>query len=157
MKRIIDLHEAEKLVKEFKTQGKTIVLAGGCFDVLHRGHLVYLENAKRQGDVLFVALESDETTQRLKGKTRPVNNQKVRAHALATFNFVDYVILLPSLASDSEYFQMTKALSPGIIAITKGDPKRKVKDEQASLVGGRVITVIKRLKEYSTTKLVNKK
>jgi len=149
MKKIINVGELKKLVKQLKTDDKSIVLVGGCFDILHKGHLVFLAKAKKQGDVLFVALESDENVQRLKGKERPINNQGERAANLSNLDSVDYIILLPVLASNTDYADLTKKLSPDIIAITEGDPKQAEKESQ-----GKVVVVTKHLADFSTTKIL---
>ena len=149
MGKVIKLEEAIKVSNELRDQGKTIVLVGGCFDILHLGHKIFLEKAKKQGDALFVALESDENVQRLKGKDRPINNQEARAANLANFDNVDYVILLPVLISTEDYSSFTKKLSPNVIAITEGDPKQAEKESQ-----GKVVVVTKHLADFSTTKIL---
>lgn len=154
MEKVITLEQTERIVKQLKSQGKRIVLAGGCFDVIHPGHLTYLDNSKKQGDILFVALENDEKVRRLKGDKRPINSQEQRAKALVDLDFVNYVILLPTLSTDEEYAEITKALSPTIIAITEGDPKRSEKERQAALIGAEVSVVTKVLENYSTTQLL---
>lgn len=156
MGKVVKLEEAIRISEELKKQSKTIVLAGGCFDVLHQGHKIYLEMAKIQGDILFVLLESDENVEKLKGKGRPVNKQKRRAELLSKLTIVDYVVLLPPLGKDEEYFKITKKITPSIIAITEGDPKQKEKEKQARAVGGRVVVATKYLKDFSTTKLLKK-
>ncbi|MBI2622378.1 adenylyltransferase/cytidyltransferase family protein [Candidatus Microgenomates bacterium] len=154
MNKIITLKEAIDINKKWREQEKTVVLAGGCFDVLHQGHFIYLEKAKKGGDVLVVLLESDENVRRLKGAGRPVNSQLKRAEGLAKFSFVDYVILLPPLIGYRQYFDITAKLAPHIIAITEGDPKQKEKEIQAKSVGGRVVLVTPLLKNYSTTEIL---
>lgn len=154
MGRVLTLEEAIKASHKLKRQGKTTVLVGGCFDILHKGHFVFLKQAKKQGDILFVALENDENVARLKGSNRPINPQQKRAQALTASDTVDYIILLPTLRTDEEYFSLTQNFSPTIIAVTEGDPKRKQKEEQAKAVGGKVVAVTKRITQYSTTKLV---
>lgn len=156
MGKVTTLEEATEISKKLRSQGKTIVLVGGCFDILHGGHLTFLENAKAQGDVLLVALESDENVRRLKGKNRPINNQQNRATNLASLDVVDFVILLPRLISNKGYFAMTKKISPDIIAITEGDPKQTEKEIQAKAVGGKVVVAIKYLANYSTTRIEQK-
>lgn len=155
MSKILTLEEAIKTSKKIREQGKTIVLAGGCFDILHKGHLVFLKAAKKQGDFLFVALESDENVVRLKGRWRPVNSEQKRAHALALLDTVDIVFLLPKLTTDEEYAAVTKQLSPNVIAVTEGDPKYPQKKKQAEACGGIVRIVTMRLENYSTSQLLN--
>lgn len=132
------------------------VLVGGCFDVLHKGHFEFLKNSKQQGDKLIVLLESDENVKKLKGENRPVNNQKERANILTTIKDVDYIILLDPPTSSDYYYNLVKTIKPDIIAITKGDPLLEVKKEQAESVGGKVIEVMERDKNFSTTDLIKK-
>ena len=138
-----------------KIKSKTIVLVGGCFDILHRGHLKFLEASKSQGHILIVALESDENVRRLKGEDRPINNEKKRAANLIKTGIVDYVIILPDLKTNNDYLHFVKAVSPDVIAVTAGDPQINNKKYQAKLVGGKVKIVINRLPNFSTTKIYN--
>ncbi len=156
MEKVVTLKEAGKISKQLKEAGKIIVLGGGCFDILHQGHLAYLKQAKNQGDVLFVTLESDSNVRRLKGDRRPINSQQQRAKQLIKLSFVNYIILLPPLLGYQQYFDITQKLSPDIIAITEGDPKQKEKEIQAKEVGAKVVTVVERFKEYSTTSILQK-
>mgnify|MGYP003375268433 CR=1 FL=1 len=79
---IVDREFGKKLVEELKKQNKTVVFTNGCFDILHVGHLRYLNEAKRQGDVLIVGVNSDDSVKRLKGESRPINNQNDRAEMI---------------------------------------------------------------------------
>ena len=153
MDRVIKVNQAIKISKELKDKGKSIVLVGGCFDILHIGHVKFLESAKHLGDTLFVLLESDRNVRKLKGKNRPINPQAERALVLKALRFVDYVILLQSMKTDKEYDKLIGQLKPDIIATTKDDPMIKHKKRQAKIVGGKVIQVISRLKNKSTTRL----
>ena len=102
---------------------KKIVLVGGCFDILHYGHIYFLKRAKKLGDMLVVALESDENTRKLKGPKRPIHTQKQRAEMLKSLRFVDKVITLPPMKSDLDYKKLVHRVNPDIIAITDGDTK----------------------------------
>lgn len=73
--------------------GKKVVLANGCFDLIHVGHIRYLKGAKNKGDLLVVALNSDSSVNKLKGSGRPILNQEQRAEIIASFDFVDYICL----------------------------------------------------------------
>lgn len=90
---LIQRNEIENLVKKLKSEGKTIVTTNGCFDILHAGHVRYLEKAKSFGDVLIVALNSDKSVKRIKGNDRPVNNENDRAEVLSALRSVDYVVI----------------------------------------------------------------
>jgi rfaE bifunctional protein nucleotidyltransferase chain/domain len=155
MNKILTTEQATKLSKKLNTQGKTIVLAGGCFDILHIGHINFLNNAKREGDVLFVMLEHDNTIKRNKGKHRPLNTQSDRVVLLASLEMVDYVITMPDNSSDSFYDTLINQLKPAIIATTAGDPYRLHKERQAKNIGARVVDVIQPVHNQSTTKLIS--
>lgn len=154
MGEVVTLDQSIIISKRLREEGNIIILVGGCFDILHPGHLTFLERAKKQGDVLFVVLESDENVRNLKGKKRPVNDQQKRARALAAFDAVNYIIMLPQFSFDRDYFALTKKLSPNIIAITEGDPKQAEKQKQAKAVGAKLVVVTKYLKGYSTTNVL---
>lgn len=131
-----------------------IVLVGGCYDVFHFGHLKFLEGAKRQGDILIIALESDNFI--IKNKRRkPVHSQYERAQVLAMLQIADFIILLPMLKSDEEYLEFTRKVSPHIIAITRGDPQLANKKKQAQLIGAKVVSVTPVIKDFSTTRIIH--
>ncbi len=83
----------QKLLSDLRKQGKTIVTTNGCFDILHVGHVRYLEETKKFGDILIVALNSDKSVRALKGEGRPINNENDRAEVLNGLKSVDYVVL----------------------------------------------------------------
>jgi rfaE bifunctional protein nucleotidyltransferase chain/domain len=134
--------------------GKKIVLAGGCFDLLHYGHFTFLQNAKQEGDVLVVALESDEFIQKQKNR-KPVHNQKQRAEILAALEQVDYVLLLPLFESHDEYRKLVTDIKPSVIALTEGDKHQDRKQKHAESVGATIKVVSSLLPEFSTTRILN--
>ncbi len=100
--------EIEKLAKKFHELGKKIVFTNGCFDILHAGHVKYLEVAKSYGDVLIVGVNDDSSIKKLKGPTRPINNQDDRAYILASLESVDYVVIFEE---DTPY-ELIKLIKP---------------------------------------------
>jgi len=100
--------EIEILCSKFKEKGKKIVFTNGCFDILHAGHVRYLETAKRSGDVLVVGVNSDESVRTLKGETRPINNEQDRALLIASLEAVDYVVIFDE---DTPY-ELIKSIKP---------------------------------------------
>ena len=92
-KKLRSLAELKKIVEAQKRRGKRIVLANGCFDLFHVGHIRYLRESAGQGDVLVVALNSDSSVHALKGAGRPLLSQGERADVLAAFEFVNYIII----------------------------------------------------------------
>lgn len=154
MNKILTIEQAIREGENIRRKGKTIVLVGGCFDILHIGHITFLEKAKAAGDKLFVFLESDESIRKLKGVNRPINNREDRAKILAALESVDYVILLPAYLKDSDYDNMIIKIKPAIIAITKGATRRKNKERQAALASSKLVEVTGYIRDQSTTRLV---
>lgn len=144
---IIEYKEIKDKKSIFENQ-KT-VLIGGCFDLLHYGHLKFLEKAKEQGDFLIVVLESDDFIKKHK-RNNPVHTQQERAEILANLSFVDLVVCLPFLKTNEEYFNMVKLISPDIIAVTEGDSQLENKKKQAAEVGAEVREVVTNIKNFST-------
>lgn len=128
------------------------VLVGGCFDLLHFGHISFLKNAKALGDHLVVALESDENVSRMKGPSRPIHTQLQRKAMLEALTFVDEVILLPTMKSDEEYASLVSKVHPNIIAITKGDSAEDKKRTHAKSVNAKIV-VIEKIHTPSTSQL----
>ncbi len=89
----VDLEKILLTVENLRQKGKKIIFTNGCFDIIHRGHITYLKAAKELGDFLIVGLNSDNSVKRLKGQTRPVNNEKDRALILENLKPVDAVVI----------------------------------------------------------------
>ena len=153
MNKILSIKQAVELSEKLRSENKKIVLAGGCFDILHLGHIVFLEKAKAQGDILFVWIESDQAVKTRKGNDRPVHTQKERAQVLAALSYVDYIIMLPYLKTDSEYDSLVKSLKPAIIAATKADPNSKHKKRSAKLIHAKLSYVTNRIENKSSSRL----
>lgn len=126
---------------------------GGCFDIIHIGHIRFLKNAKTYGDVLIVALESDEFV-RVKKKRHPLHTQDERAEVVAALSSVDYVVMLPFFNSEAEYMSLVEKIAPRIIAITKGDPQKDNKKKQAQYVGGYVVEVLEPVPSKTSSRLL---
>ena len=93
MGRLILKNELQEIISGLKAQNKTVVFTNGCFDILHVGHVKYLQKSAEYGDVLMVGLNSDSSVKKLKGESRPINNEKDRAYVLCALSAVDYVII----------------------------------------------------------------
>lgn len=93
MGKVIKRSEIIQLTKKLKEDNKTVVFTNGCFDILHIGHLRYLKESKNCGDVLIVGLNSDSSVKKIKGPSRPINNENDRAELLSELNCVDYVVI----------------------------------------------------------------
>ncbi|MEI8046454.1 MAG: D-glycero-beta-D-manno-heptose 1-phosphate adenylyltransferase [Bacteroidota bacterium] len=132
--------------------GKKIVFTNGCFDLLHLGHIDYLSKAADFGDMLIVGLNSDLSVSRIKGNTRPLQDERSRAMVLASLGFVDVVVLF----GDDTPYELIKATQPDILV--KGadyKPEDIVGYDIVKNKGGEIIT-IDFLEGYSTTAIENK-
>lgn len=112
--------EIVPLTQRLKREGKKVVFTNGCFDILHVGHVKYLQEAKSYGDVLIVGLNTDESVRILKGTTRPVNPENDRAYILAALEAVDYVVLF----NDETPYELIKSIAPDIL-VKGGDYEGK--------------------------------
>jgi len=107
-KHIKSITEIKKLCKELKANGKKIVFTNGCFDILHVGHVKYLEASKKFGDILIVGLNSNESVKNIKGSSRPINSEDNRAYLLAALESVDFVIIF----EEDTPINVIKAIKP---------------------------------------------
>jgi len=125
---------------ELRVQGKKLVATNGCFDILHAGHVTYLEAARQQGDALLVGLNSDGSVRQLKGEGRPVNEETDRAAVLAALQAVDAVCIFPELRATRFL-----ALAQPDIYVKGGDfTLDQLPQEEREVVeksGGKIITV----------------
>lgn len=140
------------LVKTRKRKGDTIVMTNGCFDILHPGHVDYLEKSKKLGDFLIVAVNSDESVSSLKGKGRPINTFSSRAKILSSLDVVDIVVEF----SESTPENVISKVVPNIL--TKGSDYRMKKISGSEFVeqnGGKVI-LIDLLEQYSTSSTIKR-
>lgn len=91
--KIVDLSKAKEIRAEWKSNNETVVFTNGCFDIVHLGHVDYLEQARNEGSKMILGLNTDASVKRLKGEERPINNEYARARLLAAFEFIDMIIL----------------------------------------------------------------
>ena len=112
--------EIKTLSSKLHSQGKKIVFTNGCFDILHVGHVKYLEVAKSYGDVLILGLNADSSVKKLKGPTRPINTQDDRAYILASLESVDYVVIF----EEETPYELIKLIKPHVL-VKGGDYEGK--------------------------------
>ncbi len=147
---VIESYEPQKI--SIRHTRKNVVLVGGCFDILHFGHIEFLKKAKAEGDILIVALEPDEKINLFK-KRRPTHTQAERAQNLGALRFVDQVLLLPNLKGFEDYNQLVQDIKPDVIAVTADDPFIKQKQLQADGIGARLKVVVDRIKNFSSSNI----
>ncbi|HET9348660.1 MAG TPA: D-glycero-beta-D-manno-heptose 1-phosphate adenylyltransferase [Arthrobacter sp.] len=148
----VDADELATHIRRHREEGHRIVLTNGCFDVLHRGHTRYLNQAKQLGDVLVVALNSDESVRRLKGPGRPINNITDRAAVIAALSCVDYVTVFDTPTP----IPLIQKIRPEIYA-KGGDYTPEMLAETAAVedYGGRV-AILDYVADQSTTAVVDR-
>lgn len=147
MKKVIDRKDIKKISVKLRAEGRKIVFTNGCFDILHIGHVRYLQHAKRLGDVLIIGLNSDRSVAGIK-PGRPVNSEKNRAEVLAALAVVDYVVVFP----EKTPYNLIKAVKPDIL-VKGGDWKKE------EIIGSDVAKETYSLpyvKGISTTRIIEK-
>ena len=152
MGELIQRQDLPKLLKQLKAEGKTIVTTNGCFDILHVGHVRYLQKTKTFADKLLVCLNSDSSVKQIKGPDRPINNEQDRAEILCALSCVDYVVLFDEATPQN----LLCEIKPDVH--TKGaDYTIETLPEAKSIMenGGR-IEFISFVEGKSTTNVINK-
>ena len=150
--KILSGEKLEKWLDDCRKKGKKIVFSNGCFDILHRGHVEYLSKAAAFGDVMVIGLNTDASVRRLKGPSRPVNDEKARAFVLAGLECVTAVVLFDE---DTPY-NLIKTVQPDVLV--KGSdykPENIVGYDVVMAKGGKVVTV-DLVEGFSTTKTIEK-
>lgn len=147
-KFIKDTSEIIRISKELKSNNNKIIFTNGCFDLIHFGHVKYLEDAKKYGDALIVGLNSDSSVKKLKGDNRPINNQSDRALILAALEVVDYVVIF----DDDTPHDLIKKIKPDVL-VKGGDYKgKKVSGSNFS----KQLKLIDFIEGRSTSRLIEK-
>lgn len=149
---VLTKDEAIRLREQLAAEGKSVVFSNGHFDLFHVGHLDYLEKARALGDALFVGVNDDDSTRRLKGVGRPIIPAVERARLLAALDAIDAVVVFPGDTANT----LIEALHPDIY-VKGGDYAHKELPERATVeaLGGRV-ELISFLPNHSTTDLIAK-
>lgn len=119
MGMVLDKEVLIKEIEKFKSEGKRIVFTNGCFDILHIGHIRYLKEAKKLGDILIIGMNSDKSVSRIKPE-RPINSEQHRAEVLSSLEMVDFVVIFDE---DTPY-ELIKSIKPDIL-VKGGDWKKE--------------------------------
>jgi D-glycero-beta-D-manno-heptose 1-phosphate adenylyltransferase len=136
-------------------QGSDLVVATGVFDLLHIGHLRFLEAARRLGDSLIVGVESDARVRRWKGPRRPIQSEEDRCALVEALKVVDHVFTIVGARTDPAFYvELLRPLHARYLAVTADDPLLEVKREAMATIGVELCVVVPRIENYSTTRLV---
>jgi rfaE bifunctional protein nucleotidyltransferase chain/domain len=148
--KILSLPELQSRLAEARRQGKHVVLANGCFDLLHVGHLRYLEGARAEGDLLVVGVNSDASVRQLKGEGRPLLPAADRAALVAALAAVDFVVIFDSLTVVS----LLEALRPDVHAKGTDYTAETVPEREAVRAMGARVAIVGDPKQHSTRDLL---
>jgi rfaE bifunctional protein nucleotidyltransferase chain/domain len=151
MGRLVNLEEARGIAERYRAEGKRLVLANGCFDLLHVGHIRYLEGARRLGDALMVALNSDASVSRIKGAGRPLMNEVERAEIIAALRCVDYVAIFEEDTVD----KLVALIRPNVHAKGTDYTPETVPERESVLASGGSVAIAGDPKTHSTRDLIS--
>lgn len=150
MKKLKTLSQLREIVRRERNKGRAIVLANGGFDLVHAGHIRYLRAAKKCGDVLIVALNSDASIRRLKGPGRPILPERERAEILAAFACVDYLTIF----KEPNVERILRTLKPDVHAKGSDYTKKTVPERETVLAYGGRIAIAGGPKIRSTSEVI---
>jgi D-beta-D-heptose 7-phosphate kinase/D-beta-D-heptose 1-phosphate adenosyltransferase len=149
-KKIVSLPQALQITQQWRANKKTIAFTNGVFDILHQGHIFSLSQAANEADHLIVGLNSDNSVKKLKGDSRPVNNQDSRAIVLASLLMVDLVIIF----EEDTPIELIKSILPNVL-VKGGDYKvEEVAGSKEVIANGGRVVINSLLPGYSTTGII---
>lgn len=146
--KLVNLNELKLIIEDLRKKNKKVVFTNGCFDILHAGHIIYLEKAKELGNVLIVGLNTDSSIKKIKGKDRPLQNQDDRAKILSGLESVDFVVFFDEPTPEN----LIKQIKPDILV--KGSDY-KIEEIVGRQYAGQTVT-IEYIDGKSTTSIINK-
>lgn len=146
--KLVSRKELIRIIEQEKKKNKKIVFSNGCFDILHKGHLFYLKEASKLGDVFVLGLNSDQSVRKLKGEDRPINNEIDRAEVLSFLEFIDYITIF----DEQTPYELIKSITPDVL-VKGGD--YKIEDVVGREFSGEV-EIIPFVDGYSTTSIISK-
>lgn len=151
LNKIVSIEQAKKIIQDLKSKNKIIGFTNGCFDIIHLGHLNSFAQAKKNCDYLFVGINTDSSIKRLKGDSRPYQDETTRSNIVASLDYVDYVILF----DEDTALPLVKQLKPDVIAKEGYTIENWPEAQFVENYGGKAIT-LPRLEGFSTTEFINK-
>ncbi|NLR94235.1 MULTISPECIES: D-glycero-beta-D-manno-heptose 1-phosphate adenylyltransferase [Flammeovirga] len=150
--KIVDLNKALQIRKEWKNNNEKVVFTNGCFDIVHLGHVDYLEQARLKGSKMILGLNTDASVKRLKGDERPINNEYARARLLAAFEFIDMVILF----GDDTPLDLISTLLPDVLVKGADYTIDNIVGAKEVLENGGSVETIELVEGFSTSSIIDK-
>ncbi|MEL0269085.1 MAG: adenylyltransferase/cytidyltransferase family protein [bacterium] len=149
---LISFNDINQLLTTYRRENFKLVFTNGCFDLLHKGHLDLLSNAAGFGDKLFVGLNSDKSVKKLKGDSRPKQNERTRAQKLLELKYVNHVIIFEDLTPQ----KLIHAISPDVL-VKGGDYKKsEIVGAKHVISSGGVVKIVPLTPGFSTTSIIEK-
>ncbi|MBQ8634523.1 D-glycero-beta-D-manno-heptose 1-phosphate adenylyltransferase [bacterium] len=152
MGQVINRNEIQNIIKNLKKENLTTVFTNGCFDILHIGHVRYLKESAKFGDKLIIGLNSDSSVKKLKGETRPINNESDRAELLSELNFVDYVVIFDENTPE----KLLDEIKPDIYTKGADYTIETLPEAQTVIKNGGRVEFINLVEGKSTTNVIKK-
>ena len=149
---LISFKDINQLLTAYRKENFKLVFTNGCFDLLHKGHLDLLSNAAAFGDKLFVGLNSDKSVKKLKGDSRPVQNEKIRAQKLLELKYVNHVIIFEDLTPQKLIHTMT----PNVLVQGGDYKKNEIVGAKHVISCGGVVKIVPLTPGFSTTSIIEK-
>lgn len=149
---ILENEQIEKEIARLKSDQKKIVFTNGCFDILHSGHVFYLQEAKKLGDILILGLNSDASVRRLKGEKRPINSELDRAIVISALKCIDYVVIF----EEDTPLELIERIIPDVLVKGGDYDKNKVVGKEIVENNGGEVIIIPFVDGKSTTNIINK-
>jgi len=151
-KKIVDQNTLKKQISIWQSKGEKVVFSNGCFDILHLGHIDYLEKSRALGDRLVIGLNADDSIRTLKGANRPINNEPARARMLAALQFVDGVTIFKEKTPE----KLIELLLPDVLVKGKDYSIENIVGANTVLNNGGEVKTVELVAGYSTTDLIEK-
>ena len=149
---LISFKDINQLLTAYRKENFKLVFTNGCFDLLHKGHLDLLSNAAAFGDKLFVGLNSDKSVKKLKGDSRPVQNEKIRAQKLLELKYVNHVIIFEDLTPQ----KLIHTMSPNVLVKGGDYKKNEIVGAKHVISCGGVVKIVPLTPGFSTTSIIEK-
>ncbi|MBI3755413.1 MAG: D-glycero-beta-D-manno-heptose 1-phosphate adenylyltransferase [Deltaproteobacteria bacterium] len=150
--KLVSLQKLKKYIGIVRKRGKTIVFTNGCFDIIHAGHVRYLNKAKSLGDILVIGLNSDSSVRKIKGEKRPIVPQRERAEVLSGLEAVDYVVLF----NEPTPIKLIKTVLPDILVKGADWASHEIVGADIVKAAGGKIKRVKLVEGRSTTNIIKK-
>lgn len=152
MGQVINRKEIKNVIQELKNKNITTVFTNGCFDILHIGHVRYLKESAKYGDKLIIGLNSDSSVRKLKGESRPINNESDRAELLSELGFVDYVVIFDEDTPEN----LLDEIKPDIYTKGADYTVETLPEAQTVIKNGGKVEFITLVEGKSTTNVIKK-